>query len=280
MNHLPGSTNIYKQMPKELFYKYLNSSSTLKKTFTDEIHSIIWTNTLSPETMTIQPGKSVKEIAVVEIVSKRQAINQSLLEILARETDPYTIFIVRYEAWGQIWCCDQAGANNPEDPFKYDSYYQTSWFPYDDLKLKVIGQDLDQVYANIFFQITGKPFSMQNESREKAFPEKERDEKTALAEETMLSEKIKNLEATVKELETKIDHEKQFSRQLKLNGELLSAREEIKKIRSPRMTHMEIRPPQKKEPPPNSSENMRTFFPNVFLNMKDGAGNRFDYRIG
>lgn len=280
MNHLPDSTNSYKQMPKELFYKYLNSSSTLKKTFMDEIQSIIWTNTLSPETMTIQPGKSVKEIAVVEIVSKRQAINQSLLEILARETDPYTIFIVRYEEWGQIWCCDQAGGNNPEEPFTSESYYQTSWFPYDDLALKVIGQDLDQVYANIFFQITGKPFSIKKESPEKDTPKNDRDEKTAISEETMLSEKIKNLEATVKELETKIDHEKQFSRQLKLNGELLSAREEIKKMRSPRMTHMEIRPPVKKEPPPNSSENMRAFFPNVFLNMKDGAGNRFDYRIG
>lgn len=279
MNNLPGTTNIYKRMPKELFYKYLNGSGGLKKTFIDEIDSIIWTNTLSPETMPIRPGKTVTEIAIVEIVSKRQAINQKLLEILNRETVQYTIFITRYEEWGQIWVCDQATGNDLNEPFCCDSYYQTSWFPYDELAIKVIGQDLDQVYANIFFKITGKSLPLKKNTPAIAASAAVPAENSERSEEIIFTEKIKTLEAAIKELEIKIDHEKQFRRQLKLSEELLNARAEIKKIRSPRMTQMEVRQPQKKESPRNTNETIQSLFPNVFLNMKDRAGNRFDYKI-
>ena len=268
MIELPRSTNVYQQMPKEIFFKYLNDSRTLKKMFIDEIESIIWMNKLSPETITISQGKIITEIAVVEIVLKRQAISQNLLEIISKEIDQYTIFITRNEEWGQIWCCNNEFNNNTEAYLKVNTYYQTNWLLYDDLVLKVEGQNLDQVYENFLMQITGKPIQVENGNRQTDNVEK--------AEEL---EELEELEVVIKKLETQIDHEKQFKRQLNLVIDLKNAKEELKKIKTPRMTLTEIFQTKKMDMPQNNIENIRSFFPNVFLNMKDGTGSQFDYTL-
>nr|WP_320026433.1 DUF4391 domain-containing protein [uncultured Acetobacterium sp.] len=270
MIDLLSSTNVYRQMPKELFYKYLNCADTLKKKFTDDIESIIWVNRLSPDTLSVWPGKVLSEIAVVEIVLKRQAISQDLIEIINRETNQYTVFVIRYEEWGQIWCGNNESDNHSADKLRFDTYYQTNWQSYSDLELKVEGWDLDHIYESILMQVAGKAIAIENGSisRETVTKKQKQDE----------HDDIKNKEAAIKKLQTQIDHEKMFSKQLKLMGELKKAKEELKKISASPLTPNENQQPAERQAPANNIENIRAFFPNVFINMKDGAGNRFDAR--
>lgn len=268
MIDLLSSTNVYRQMPKELFFKYLNCANTLKKKFTDDIESIIWVNRLSPDTLSVWPGKVLSEIAVVEIVLKRQAISQDLIEIINRETNQYTVFVIRYEEWGQIWCGNNESGNHPTDKLRFDTYYQTNWQPYTELNLRVEGSDLDHIYESILIQVAGKAITIKNGSITRDTVPKNQNEYT----------EIKNKEEAIKKLQTQIDHEKIFSKQLKLMGELKKAKEELKKLRTSPLSQNETRQlTERLEPEPNI-ETIRSFFPNVFMNMKDGAGNRFDVR--
>jgi hypothetical protein len=255
-------------MPKELFFKYLNCADTLKKKFTDDIESIIWVNRLSPDTLSVWPGKILSEIAVVEIVLKRQAISQDLIEIINRETNQYTVFVIRYEEWGQIWCGNNESGNHPADQLQFDTYYQTNWQSYSELELKVEGFDLDHIYESILMQVAGKAITIEDGRIPQETVAKKQDSQTD----------IKNQEATIKNLQTQIDHEKMFSKQLKLMGELKKAKEELKKISASPLTPNENQQPEERQAPANTIENIRAFFPNVFINMKDSAGNRFDAR--
>jgi len=282
MIELPCSTEVFKQMPKGIFIKHLNNSNSLEKNSIDEIGSIVWINKISPETMTISQGKIVTEIAVVEIFLNRQVISQKLLNILNKEIDQYTVFITRYEEWGKIWCSNNHSGNHSESKCKVNTYYQTNWLPYDELELKVEGDDLDQVYENFLIQISGKPIPVENGNPQKD-PVKKTEEPVELEEDKLLEE-VKELEAVIKKLETQINHEKQFKRQLNLVIDLTNAKEELLKIKEPLINQMKIVQTDQMKLIQNNIEMIQSFFPYVFVNMIEDDGNQFydtstDFRI-
>ncbi|MBC3797293.1 DUF4391 domain-containing protein [Acetobacterium tundrae] len=251
MINLPNSTKVCKQMPKDIFYKYLNFSDTLKKSFIDEIDCIIWMNQISPETMIISQGNEVAEIAVMEIVLKRQEINPNLLEILNREINQYAIFIVRYEEWGKILCCWK----ETEDNLKGDTCSQTNWMSYEDLILEVQGMDLDQVYENFLMQITGEKISIKNETRLKVILEKE--------------EKLKKMGAGIQKMEAQMNSEIPFNRQLKLMNDLKMAKEEIQAIRTSKPEPVKTLQPETMELPLNNIETIHFILPNVVMKLQE-----------
>lgn len=274
MIDLPETTNVYKRMPKELFYKYLNDDCISKKTFIDEIRSIVWINTLSAETTTTLKGKYVTEIAIVEIVLNRQAISSNILEIVNREIDQYTVFIVRYEEWGQLWCCDHQLINPQTGLFNCQNYYQTNWMSVEDLTLKIDGGNLDQVYENFFMQIAGKPFPARINRNQKQTDE--RIEKVELLGKT---EQLEKLEATIKNLEIQMGKERQFGKQVKLATDIKNLQDEIKKIKRTMSTHVEIHQSEIVAAQEEAPATVRSFFPNVYMKMQDVTGNRFDYSL-
>ena len=274
MIDLPETTNVYRRMPKELFYKYLNDDSTLRKTFIDEIKSIIWINTISSETTATPKGKYVAEIAIVEIVLNRQAINANMLEIVNREIDQYAVFIVRYEEWGQIWCCDHQSLNFQTGQFNCQDYYQTNWMNEKDLTLKIDGGNLDHIYESFFMQIAGKPFPVRVERNRK-----ETSEMIRKVEQSGKNEQLESLEETIKSLERQMEKEIQFDKQVKLVTDLKNAQEKIKKIKRSMSTHIEIHQPEIVSTQEDSAETVRSLFPNVYMKMQDRNGNRFDYSL-
>lgn len=274
MIDLPETTNIYGRMPKEVFYKHMTVYPELKKIFMEETQSITWRNKLSPETMSITPGKNVAEIAVVEIVLSRQAISQNLLELLARETEPYTVFIIRYEDWGQIWFCRREGRDHPKGQIRCDPYYQTSWLLYEELELKLEGDNLDQIYTNFLNHIPGAAPLAENHSpaeNTEAFEmpgieteiDATEDEEPKTKKNPDIPELLEQLEATRKDLELQIEQETQFSVQVKLIGELNQVKDKIQMLKSPRMISVEINNPEIMDMNLNNMEQLRALLPNV-----------------
>ncbi len=274
MIDLPETTNVYRRMPKELFYKYLNDDCRLKKTFADEIISIIWINTLSFETFNTLKGRHVSEIAIVEINLNRQAINPSILEIINREIDQYAVFVIRYEEWGQIWCCDHQSLSVQMGQLLCQNYYQTNWISTEDLTLKIDGENLDQVYENFFIQIVGKPFPAREEQNEN-----QTEEVTGKVVHQGKSEQLEKLETIIRNLENQMAKERQFAKQVKLVTELNNARDEMKIIKQSMSTHIEIHQPDIIETQAESAQMVRSFYPNVSLKMQGMTGKRFDYSL-
>lgn len=263
MFDFPEATKIYRSMPKELFYKYLNSDPTLKKAFVEEIGSIIWINTLSPETMAIEAGQQVKEIAIVEIVLKRQAIGPKLIEIVNREMDQYTIFMTRYEDWKQYWCCDHQTMKALLGQFYCQNYYQSNWMIEKEQNLRIEGENLDQVFAGFFKQITGKPLTDKHRPIKNEVPKP-----VITVEPADDQQKLKELAATIKELETQLDEEAEFGRKLKLVSQIEKVKNEIHSLKRVRSAQVELIPIENMVNDQNIAETIWPFFPNRPTNLK------------
>lgn len=272
MINLPETTNVYRQMPKELFYKYLNDDITLKKTFIDEIESIIWINTLSMDTLSIKRGTQLSAIAIVEIVLKRQAINPNIIEIINKETEQFTIFIMRYEEWGQLWCRELRTLNTRTGFVNSQNYFQSNWMLIDDLTLTVEGWNFDQVYEGFVSQIIGKPFRFEIDRNNNY-----RTGESLIDSQTNENEELKILENYIKTIKEQMQNELQFSKQFELASDLKIANAKIARIK--RTTLTEIPQPVISESQQESVANMRSFFPNVFLKLQDGTGTRFSYTL-
>lgn len=264
MIRLPASTKVNKSIPKEILSKYLNSSVVLTRSLIDEIISMVWTHQLSPETMAVRMGKNVAEIAVIEIVLTRQANSQILFEILNREIDQFTVFIVRYEEWGQLWCGSRETGNST-DEWSLKTYNQTSWMPYEELVLNVQGPDLDQIYKNFIMQITGVPVPLDHAAWVMA------DEITAATEsDTETADRLEKLTAAASELENQLGNEKTFNRQLQLMRELRSVKAEMQLFQSAKTKTVEMFQPEMEGLPLDNLERIKVMFPNVVIKMEEG----------
>lgn len=267
MFDLPETTNVYRPMPKELFYKHLNNDNVLKKTFVEEIGSITWRNTLSPVTMNIKAGQDVGQIAIVEIVLERQAIASRLIEIVNRETFQYTLFVIRYEDWGQFWCCDHQTLIEWQGQLYCQHYYQSDWMIEKELRLQIEGENLDQVYAGFFMQITGKPLL-----------EKSRPVEIVASAQVVEPEpadewqKRQELEAIIKELEKQIDKASQFRHQLKLVSQLEQVKDEIKSLSRIPAGHVELILSETVNTHPETADMIRPFFPGGIIFNKEWSG--------
>ena len=82
MIQLPKSTFYGKRMPKEKFYSHLDVSAAIKRSFVDDIDYFVWRNKLSASTVNIAEGVIVKEIALFEVILKKEDYNPDIFELI------------------------------------------------------------------------------------------------------------------------------------------------------------------------------------------------------
>ena len=121
--------------------------------------------------------------------------------------------MLKYKELGQVWISFKEDSKSREGKFKVDSYYKTDWLKYDELSLKIEGLNLDKIYENFMLQVADGKLQLDNGSdiKEAVLKVKEQDK----------------FETYIKNMETKINTEKQYNRQVKLIGELRKAKSQF-----------------------------------------------------
>ena len=82
MINLPKSTEFNKRIPKQKFYEKLNVTPTLKRSFIDQIKTVIWRNKIAESTLNISPGKTVTEIEIFEIQLNSSELDTDVLKLI------------------------------------------------------------------------------------------------------------------------------------------------------------------------------------------------------
>jgi hypothetical protein len=213
MIEFPKSTFYNIRVPKQKFYSKLSIAGNLEKLFIREIDSIIWKYKLSSDTLNISIGTYVTEIQIFEIILKEQNLSQSIIEFIDREIPYHLVFILKYKDLGQLCISFKEQSKNRQGKFKVDSIYKSPWMNYDELSLEIDGLDLDKVYENFLIQISGGNLEIKENSNVKEAVEK--------------SKEKEKLHAYIKKLENRIKNEKQFNRQVKMMGELRTAKKQL-----------------------------------------------------
>lgn len=213
MINLPKSTEFNKRIPKQKFYEKLNVTPALKRSFIDQIKIVIWRNKIAESTLNISPGKTVTEIEIFEIQLNSSELDTDVLKLIDKEIPYHIVFILSFDGKYQAWTAYKEEAASGNSAFKVDTYYHTEWLEEEKLPLKADGLDIDRVYENFVRQIAGDALKNVNDESLKESVEREK--------------RREQLKKQIAVLETKIRKEKQFNKQVEMNGQLKRLKKEL-----------------------------------------------------
>lgn len=189
---LPSSTEVNRRVAKEKLYANAAMTTQVRDRIKDQIESVIWRNKLADSTMSVAAGETVKEIEVFEIVLRQRELDKRVLHGIAKAIPYKLVFVLSFAGAVQAWV--EAS----------DAFYNTDWFSQTELKLNFEGLNLDAMYDNLVRQIASGRLDVARD----------------IAEAVELDKQRQKLERGIATLEKKILCEKQFNRQVELNGEL------------------------------------------------------------
>ena len=212
---LPKNTEFNRRIPKQKFYENLTISPALKRIFVEQIRVIWWRNKIAPATTNLAAGEMVTEIEVFEVCLSAPQLDEAVLRQIDKEIPYHILFLLEYEGKYQAWTAYKEAAGSGTSAFKVGSYYHTDWIEEAALSLKLDGLNIDQVYENFVRQIAGDALSGVGETLKESV---ERDERK------------QELQKQIAALEKKIHREKQFNRQVEMNGQLKMLKRKLEEM--------------------------------------------------
>lgn len=218
MISFPETTLVQKRIPKQKFYENLSLTKEIRRTFTDEIKQIVWSNKIASSTLNLSKGKTVEEIEIFTIYLKEREFNPKVLLLIDREIPYHILFVLDYEDENQAWIGYKEKAMGGNNEFKVSAYYHTEWMDKETLSLRIEGLDIDKVYENFIVQIAGK--NLYKEAGEDLQDAVER------------SETIKGLEKSLAAMEKKARLEVQPRRKFELVQQVNSIRTHIEELKN------------------------------------------------
>jgi len=196
---LPRSTEVNRRMAKEKLYAKATLTTQLRNIIKDQIESVVWRNKLADNTVAVAAGETVKEIQVFEVVLRQRRLDKRVLPVIAKAIPYKILFVLTFGDEAQAYM-EASG-----------TFYNTEWFSLDGFTLKFEGLNLDDVYESLARQIAGGRLGADGDISEAV----DRDKKQ------------RKLSREIAVLEKKVMCEKQFNRQIELNGELKRLRAEL-----------------------------------------------------
>lgn len=196
---LPLSTEVNRRIAKEKLYANAAMSPQLRDMVREQIESVIWRNKLAESTVNVAKGETVGEIQVFEVALRQKGIDKRILPVIAKAIPYKILFVLSFDEEAQAWM-EASGV-----------FFSTDWFSLEGFALKFEGLNLDALYASLTRQIAGGRL----------------DADTDLSEAVDRDILRRRLEREIAVLEKKVLREKQFGRQVDLNGELKRLRLEL-----------------------------------------------------
>jgi len=199
---LPRSTEVNRRVAKEKLYQNAALVPRTREMIKDQIDSVFWRNKLADSTMAISAGETVAEIQIFEIQLRQRELDKRVLPAIAKAIPYKILFILVFGDEAQVWI-EVSG-----------TFYNTDWQPLGGFALKFEGLNLDAVYENLVRQISGGRLGTEGDIEEAVDRDKQR----------------QRLEHDIAALEKKLLREKQFNKQVELNGELKRLRAELERM--------------------------------------------------
>lgn len=141
------------KVPKKSFYENLTVSTANKRIFIDQISAIYWRYKLTADTLAVAPSETIDEIEIFEIELTTKNFDSSILRLIDRGIPYHTIFILTYEGESQLWIAYKEKTSS--DSLSVGNYYHTTFAPSESVNLSADGLSLDDIYAALFYQVSG-----------------------------------------------------------------------------------------------------------------------------
>ena len=211
MSIIPKSTEYGRRIPKQTFYENLTLAPEVKRAFAEQINTIIWSNKISPETINLAPSETVQEIQVFTIRLNQATLDARILPLIDKQIPYHIVFVLEYCSRQQAWVCYKEASLAGSNAFQVGAYYHTDWVNAGELPLRIEGLSMEAAYEGFVRQIAGERLASGGR----------------LKEDVERAQQRQKLEKQIAALEKRIANEKQFNRQVEMNGELRSLKNKI-----------------------------------------------------
>lgn len=198
---LPLSTEVNRRVAKEKLYANASLTPQLREMIKEQIEAVIWRNKLAEGTISVTAGENVKEIQVFELQLRQRGLDKRVLSAIAKAIPYKILFVLTFGEEAQVYI-EASG-----------TFYNTDWFS-PGFTLKFEGLHLEAVYENLARQIAGGRLGVDGDVAEAVDRDKQR----------------QRLGREIAGLEKKILQEKQFNKQVELNGRLKRLHTELEEL--------------------------------------------------
>lgn len=213
MLKLPRTTEFNKRIPKGKFYENIDLKNDTKRAFIDDVKTIIWKNKIATTTTNLEKGEFVREIEIFEIKASNKNIDENILKVIDRAIPYHIVFLVEYESKYRVF----VGFKEilADDKVKsVNKYFKTEWLEEKELPLEFKGLNIDTVYENFVRQVGGEVLKTSNSDEN-------------LKETVEKNEMREKLLKDIEKLENRLSREKQFNKQMEINGEIKKLKREL-----------------------------------------------------
>lgn len=153
MLSFPSKAEVNVKVPKKSFYENLSVSTANKRIFIDQINAIYWRYKLTAESLSVAESDMIDEIEVFEIELLTKDFDSAILRLIDKGIPYHTVFILTYNDECQLWIAYKEKTSG--DTLSVGSYYHTGFAPSESINLSAEGLSLNEVYANLFYAISG-----------------------------------------------------------------------------------------------------------------------------
>ena len=140
MIEFPAATAVHRRLPKEAFYKHLPLTKILKEKFVSDVDRIVVENSFTKENLNLASDAEIKEIMLLSISLKSQEFDGKVIEAIARQNPHKLVFLLSFE-------------NQQQLAIYHNKLYRTLWMTHDEIKLKLQGYSLDEIWDSFIEQI-------------------------------------------------------------------------------------------------------------------------------
>ena len=148
MYGLPAATELNKALPKAAIYRRFDLSAAAKAAFDADVASIVISHELSPQTLPIAAGETVRAIYVLTLRLKRRDFAQKNLQLLSKLIDQSLLFAAQFE--------DEVCFG-----IMQDKLYLSQWQAIETAALPMEGLTLDAIWASFVKGIVGGEWSVE-----------------------------------------------------------------------------------------------------------------------
>lgn len=213
MIEFPSSTRKDIRLPKESFYTHATLTPAIKRVMVDAVEQIVWSHTLTAETLNVNANDKVRQIDVLTVTLKKRECNEKIFEVIEKAIPRHILFILRLKNECRLLIHYKEAYENVKGKYRIVEAYSTDWQPEEEVSLTISGLDLERIYHNFVYQIAGNKLTKE--------PGRELGK---AVEQHQEAEKIRN---RIARLEDKMRKEIQFNLQLQLSAEIKALKKQL-----------------------------------------------------
>lgn len=138
---LPIATEVYKALPKKAIFAKFELKPAQRDHFDEDVAKLAIVNIISPTTVPVlSKGEYIECIYIIEVLLKKRSFDSKNIQMLSKLIPQKIVFVLHYEDYIRL-------------AINHTKYIYSDWFEASEVKLILLGLNLDRVWENIVISV-------------------------------------------------------------------------------------------------------------------------------